>query len=388
MSNASALEAAPEGLRLENYANNSTPPLDAAAVRRSDRWITLAKLWRISKLERVRKCGRVLRGSHVEYRKSGEMVGLSGLCSCGSVWVCPRCNSKVMARRAFELGALIASAQSQGFVAVEITLTLRHSLTDDLATLWSTLSHCWDRARNGKVWSKDCERFGVLGWLRVVEVTDGRNGWHPHLHGVVFVREIDAEGVNRLASGMFGRWQRAAVRQGLEAPELVGQEWHVIGEGGDSKISQYLTEAKTYGSSVAIGLELTQTQSKQARSMYATRSTWDLLDDAINGEVRALARWWEYEQASTGKRQISYSRHLREVLGVNFDDLTDDEIADEEVGSADDAGVIVTPAGWNRMAGNPDWIPASLEVLQKAGWSALSDFLTQRGVQHQRVSMK
>jgi hypothetical protein len=290
-----------------------------------------------------------------------------------------------MARRAFELGAVIASAQGQGFIAVEVTLTLRHTLGDELGTLWASLAKSWERARSGREWRRHSEEFGLVGWLRVVEVTDGRNGWHPHVHGVLFVREIDAEGVSRLCEGMFGRWQRAAERQGLRSPKLVGQEWHVIGDGGSSNIADYLTNEKTYEVATAIGLELTQSQSKNARSMYSTRSTWELLGDAVNGEVRALARWWEFEQASHGKHQISYSKGLRELLGVDVEQLRDEQIAAEELGSSDDAGLIVTAAGWHRMAGNPDWIPASLETLRAGGWVALSRFLDERAVEHRRL---
>lgn len=367
---------------LENNANNWS----AEADRRATRWLALAALWRFSRLDRVRKCGRVLRGSHVEYRRIGDVVGLAGLVSCGSVWSCPRCNAKVMARRRFELGCVLAAADAQGYTAVEITLTLRHALGDELARLWSALSGCWERARSGREWHRHADEFGIAGWLRVVEVTDGRNGWHPHVHGVVFVRQIDAEGLRAFGEGMFGRWQRAAIRQGLEAPEMVGQEWHVIGAGGDSKIAEYLTDAKTFGAAAtAMGLELTSTQSKRARSAYSTRSTWEVLEDAINGETRGLARWWEFEQASSGKRQISYSQGLRELLGVDFDELRDEQISAEELGSSEDAGLIVTPSGWHRMASNPDWIPASLEVLRVGGWSLLARFLEERAIEHRRL---
>lgn len=374
------------GGRLENYANNSS-----ARDRRRLRHAARSGLWRHSTVERCRKCGRVSRrhDGGAEYRKRDGHAGIAGLVSCGSVWVCPVCNAKVMQRRAFELGALVALAQSAGYVVGEITLTLRHSRTDRLAVLWGSLSTCWDRAKSGRQWTAATKAHGIVGWVRVVEVTQGRNGWHPHVHALVICERLDADGLDVLGAGMVERWARCAVRLGLDAPLSVGQEWHVLGDGGESSISEYLTASKSYGvtqdTATAIGLELTQTQSKRARSAFSTSSTWDLLDQANNGEVVGLRLWREFERASNGKRQISYSRGIRELLGLDLAELTDDEIAAEELGTEDDAGLVITSVGWARMVANPDWIPESLTVLEVAGWPALSAFLVEHQVDHVRI---
>lgn len=374
-------EFAAEDGALGNYANNSSPS------RRKARYMALSGLWRTSRLERVRKCRKVSRLANggVEYRLRDGHGGLAGLASCGSVWACPVCNAKVMQRRAFELGALVAAAQAQGLRVIEVTLTLRHDQGDSLADLWAAISTCWDRAKSGKAWVSAAKRHDVVGWLRVVEVTHGVNGWHPHVHALLFARSIDAAGASDLVGGVINRWQKAAVRLGLRSPLAAVQEWHFLGDRAHSAIADYLTAGKVYAgreTSTAIGLELTSTQSKRARSVHSTRSTWELLNDALNGETAGLARWWEWERVSSGKRQISYSQGLRELLGLaDLLKASDEEIAAEELGTADDAGLLVTPAGWARMTGNPDWIPDSLTVLEQVGWGALAGYLEERAVE-------
>lgn len=370
------------GLRLENNANNSS------ADRRRRRYLARSGLWRHSTNGRCRKCGRASRLDHggVEVRMRDGHGGLAGLVSCGSVWLCPVCNAKIMQRRAVELGSLIAAAAAQGVVMAEMTLTLRHSQGDALADLWGAVSTCWDRAKSGRQWLREADAHGLLGWLRVVEVTHGANGWHPHVHAVLFFRALDDDALDALAQGMFDRWRRAAVRLGLDAPLPVGQEWHRLDLDGGSKIAEYVTAAKGYDGAGAVGLELTHSQSKRARSAFSTRSTWQLLDEANDGEVPGLWQWREFERASHGKRQISYSRGLRELFGVDVEDLTDEEIADLELGTADDTGLVITRAGWSRMVGNPDWIPDALTVLERDGWAVLAAWLRERGVEFVEVA--
>ncbi len=83
---------------------------------------------------------------------------------------------------------------------------------------WDVLSYAWQRVTSGSSWQEDCERFGgLLGWARAVEVTDGDNGWHVHLHVLLCFREQVSADLARAALGprIFGRWNRALERQGL-----------------------------------------------------------------------------------------------------------------------------------------------------------------------------
>lgn len=382
MNHSSGHPAAAEGVRLENYANKSS------LTPREARYLARAALWKASRMPRCRKCGRVSRTAtgEVGVRVSDGHAGFAGLVSCGSVWVCPVCSSKIMARRSLEIGAGVASAAAEGLPVAFCTLTMRHTKGDRLGKLWGGLSKGWSRSTSGVKWKRDREAFGVEGYVRVVEVTHGRNGWHVHVHALIFAHGIGAPGgLDALMEPMWDRWSAGVQSVGLRAPLPVGSEWHVIG--GDlsgTKLGDYL--AKGAGAAGALGAELTQTQSKIARGVHSTSSHWSLLNDGpVNGEVGALKLWWEWEKASKGKRQIAWSQGLRDRLGLVLDEKSDEDVAKEEIGSEDDTVVFITKLGWALIVREPHLIGQLLTAAETMRPADLSAWLWVNGIDHRRA---
>jgi Replication protein len=371
-----------EGGPLENYANKSS--LEA----RNRRYEARAALWNVSTIPRCRKCGRVSLSAagEVGVRVSDGHAGFAGLASCGSVWVCPVCSSKVMARRSLEVGAAVAAAGAEGLPVAFCTLTMRHSKNDRLATLWAGLAKGWGRATSGCKWDAQRTEFGVVGYVRVVEVTHGKNGWHVHVHALIFAEGFaEPGGLDGLMEPMWGRWSAGLQSQGLAAPLPVGSEWHVVG--GDlsgTALGEYL--AKGAGAAGAIGAELTQTQSKIARSVHSTDSHWSILRDGpVNGEVAGIRLWREWEKASKGKRQIAWSRGLRDRLGLLLEEKSDEDIAAEEIGSRDDTVVWITRNGWAALVRQPALIGQVLTAAEGHDTAGFSAWLWRNGIEHRRV---
>lgn len=365
---------------LENIANNSS------ASARKARYNRRSGLWNITTLPRCRACGRRVRSADgmVGVRVTEGHAGFAGLVSCGSVWVCPVCSSKVMARRALEIGAAVAGAAAKGIPVAFMTLTMRHRKNQRLADLWDALAHAWKRTTGGRAWVAERERFGVWGVVRVVEVTYGENGWHVHVHALVFGEDITAGTLDTLGNGMWSRWSKGLQSMGLDAPLPVASEWHIVG--GDlegTAIGEYLAKgAKGAG---AIGMELTQTQSKVARTVHGTQPVWTILDQAVTGETAPLRLWHEWEKGSKGRRQIAWSKGLRERLGLLVDEQTDEEIAAEELGRKDDTVVWITRHGWAHMVRYSDLIPDVLTVAEQLGQDGLSEWLHHHGIDHRRA---
>lgn len=283
-------------------------------------------------------------GGYVAVRLRGGVAGFAGLSTCSSVWADPVCNAKIMARRAVEIGAAVGVWQAQGGRVAFVTMTMRHRKGQRLPTLWNALSKAWQRTVGGKAWGADRQRHGVAGWLRVVEVTHGPNGWHVHVHALLFLLPGLVEpDVAELHASMFRRWSRALVREGLARPLMVGQDARLVEGAGDSSLSGYFTKA-VYGTK-SIGLEFTQTQSKSARSTHGTRSVWGLLDDVLLGDADALDLWHEWERGSKGRRQLTWSKGMRDALQLGVE-ATDEDIAEEELGTSADDLVLVTSEGW------------------------------------------
>lgn len=376
---------------LENYANKSSPPAsgafsEARSEARKRRYMGRAALWRASRLRRCRMCGRKAHSAdgRVGVRSSGGVAGFAGLVTCGSVWACPVCAAKILARRALEIGTAVAAATAEGTPVAFATFTMRHHKGQALAELWDALGFAWSkRTVNGKYWQAARTEFGVLGYVRVVEVTHGRNGWHVHVHALIFGEGLTTGNIDRLCRPMWERWSRGLQAKGLDAPLPIGSEWHVLdGDLTGTAIGEYL--AKGMEAAGSIGAELTQTQSKIARAVNSTYTTWQLLEDGpVNGEVAGLRAWWEWEQASKGRRQIAWSQGLRERFGVGRE-LADEEIAAEELGSADDTLVWITRRGWAEMVKRPALIPQVLDVAEHQGAEGLSRWLAANGVEHDR----
>jgi hypothetical protein len=290
-----------------------------------------------------------------------------------------------MARRALELGTVVATAHAEGIPVAFGTFTVRHHKRQSLALVWDGVAKGWKRVTTGKTWTLARESYGIEGYARVQEVTYGQNGWHPHVHSLFMGEGLDTEGdIDRFFGPLWKRWAAGAASVGLDAPLPVGSEWHrVNGDVSGTKLGDYLS--KGYDAAAAIGMEMTQTQSKVARAVHKTHPTWELMTDAINGETRGLNLWWEWEKASKGRRQIAWSRGCRERFGLTKAEQSDDEVAGEVIGTASDAIVHITRQGWSDLVREPALIPQILDNAENSGQAGLSAWLNAHHIQHRLV---
>lgn len=366
--------AAPEG-RLEKIANSSSPcDRTEARIRRSRRQELRESLWQVSRLERVRQCGRrPCDTAGVAMRLTAGVAGWSGLATCSSVWSCPVCNAKVMAERANEISTAVRAARDRGFTVGMVTLTMRHRQGQALADLWGALSYAWGRATSGKAWKEDGKH--VKGFLRVVEVTHGDNGWHVHLHVLVVLD--NASELDRVADGLWRRWKAGLIRKGLDAPLRKGQDWHVIDGDDDQVLGEYLAKAVADVDDVA--LELTSSQTKE---LGATRSPWLLLKEwKQTGDRQLLALWNEYELASHGRRHLTWSHGLRQLLELG-ETRSDEEIATQELGTVADTVVMIPAGGWAIVCAR-QLTTVLLDIAEINGVAVLLDYLQRKGIPHE-----
>ncbi len=376
---------------LENNANNLSPPPLGPGEKRAERWGKRAVLWSASSIKRVRHCGRVPRSTAtgVTLRRSGLGAGFAGLQHCGSVHACPVCSAKILTHRGLDIGVMLGEAIRQGYSLGFFTYTMRHRKNQPLGMLWDAAGEGWHRATTGKAWVSAQKRCGVVGWVRVWEVTEGANGWHVHVHGVlVLAPGASAVQLDDVAGGMFNRWGRGLTAAGLEAPMLRGQDWHVVqGEGAAVEVADYLFKlVDAAGLSKGLGFELTQSQPGRARDALRTRPVWGLLDDlAETGEV---GKWREWETASKNRRQVAYSKGFRERFAPELEELGDEEIADAEAGSAEDDVIHWTLDQWRELVSHPERLPQLLEAAEAVGpvgLVALRGLLNEWGVPYQVV---
>jgi len=312
----------------------------------------------------------------VGVRLAQGIAGFAGLTTCGSVWSCPVCNAKIMARRALEIGAAVESWTTSGGAVQFLTLTVRHDRGQTLREVWDGVAKAWKRVIQGRPWLRDRDELGIAGIIRVIEVTHGRNGWHVHVHALVLTETVQGDEILRR---FFPRWRDGAVKAGLVAPLMRGQDVRVVQAATDEALAAYLAKSQLG----AVGVELTATQGKKARSALSTRTTWDILEDARDGLADEVDLWQAWEINSKGRRQISWSRGLRDLLGLGLDE-DDEVIAAEELGTSDDTIAVVTLQGWYDL-GRLRLLAQCLQAAETGGQFGLKAFLQEHEIAHELV---
>jgi hypothetical protein len=303
---------------------------------------------------------------HVVRKRDAEgnvRAAFNGVQSCGSVWACPVCAHKIQTHRQAEVNAALDRAEALGWRVAFTTHTVRHSAGQPLAAVWGAVSGAWRAAVSGsRQWRADRERWGIQGYLRLVEVTHGRNGWHVHVHSLVFFTRADGDrwalAAEQIGQRMQARWTKALTG----TPFRPGSR-----HGGDSRLlvsrdrlAAYFTkglyDVKGFGSAAS---EVTS-GSKVARSGNVT--PFGLLARIVSaGDADDLARWWEWETVSRGRRQLLWSNGLRAQL------LPEPEADDEDLADADEPGQVLAripgPA-FARMVRTPGLAAAVLEAAE------------------------
>lgn len=294
----------------------------------------------------------------------------SGLEVCASVWLCPLCASKISERRSAELTQAIANSKTLDLWPQLLTLTFPHGMGDELGGktgIVQRMLHAYThKMLTGRAGEKLRAALRYSGTIRALEVTYGKNGWHPHLHVLVFSKNRTP--LDFQESLWRDAWCRACLRAGLPIPS---EKYGCTLQNGDA--------AALYVSKWGLAQELTKAHLKRGKEKGA--SPWDLLAIA-SGEIwpempdlspdLSRALWRTYADAFKGRRQLIWSRGLKDLLNVQI--ATDEELATEDLDTAA-ALYQISDSEWS-------WIihaKAECDVLSVARDcpSALPDFIAQ-----------
>lgn len=279
---------------------------------------------------RLDQCGRVLvstlNGSMRKADRSKLEVQIkkaeagnfffSGLMRCGNVWSCPECASKITEARRNELSPAVAAWIDQGHGVSLLTLTVPHLVKDSCKEITDGILKAYKTMLNRKSYKRVSNEIMERGRIRTLEVTDGSNGWHTHLHILLFTEKPIDEEIPALKKELLQYWQSACVSSGLGLPNAHGLDL-VNG-----------SQAAAYISKWGMVEEMTKGHLKKGKKQGQV-SPFGLLELYAQGDKRAGYRFKEFVETFKGKRQLVYTRGLKELLGINSD-KTDQEIVDSE----------------------------------------------------------
>lgn len=376
---------------LGNLTKSASAPSQAdatrATVRRWERWRLHEAVGDLLPGSRPAKCGHQAAPDRmVSLRLDANGNGYyAGTRACGSVWHCPFCAAKVGRARVLELRRAVDAARDQGYTVTLATFTLGHKATDYLGTLLSELTEAMRWWRSGRWWAGGratvgmAERLGYVGSIRNLEVTWGEaTGWHPHSHALLITRgPISVAHAAELRE----RWALAVERQGGYASADVGL--HLTD--ADNEVAGYLSKverelAAAEGKAImatderrgwGAAEELVWSHVKDGRG--ERYSPWALLRLLLGtGWAVAADKWVEYAAAFHGKRQLYWSRGLRELLGLGAE-VSDQELAEAE-GESEVVVTVFATDEWRRLVKEGRRLEL-LMVLQVQGLEAAHAWL-------------
>lgn len=152
--------------------------------------------------------------SRVYVNANSNHAHFSGLTECGNVWVCPVCEAKRMNKVASDVACAI-EALRRDYAAIMVTFTVPHIKPMSCNEVYGLLMTTWHkftkyRGRNN-AFSIFNREGGVKHYVRVVEVTHGVNGWHPHIHALYWVRRSALSTIGQYEEPLLRQWQKAFV---------------------------------------------------------------------------------------------------------------------------------------------------------------------------------
>lgn len=319
-----------------SYAHNnrlntaSTPPLgnitsyfatqqNQASPKTEKELAQLKYDYKKTKIERKRKIGKLVervsycgtrcinKGAQYINAVQGEKGGIyyQNMQRCGSVWFCPDCMYKLMKTRADELYNQLKVYKEKGKTVLFTTFTLQHNKSDRLADLHKHLLSAFQFANSHRKWVVAKKTIPVE-YLRALEVLNGSNGWHPHLHCLF----IGDSGITETIKIFINLYKQELSRLGLLVNDhtVTVDKWNGTLDTMTDYLFKGMIEKEITGGNL--------TKSGKGKNFF------ELVDSA---ETLAVS---EYIQVMKGKRQYHHSKAFFDDIEVKTEAeiLKDDKV--------------------------------------------------------------
>jgi len=274
---------------------------------------------------RVAKCNYERIAPTVDVKKStrNNKAFYSGLAACGSVWACPCCTAKIQESRRVEAAKMINWAYKSGYRVMMVTLTQPHYYYDDLKLLLANQQKSLRALRSGKAWQGFKERIGFEGLVRSLEVTHGKNGFHPHTHELWIVDKKYSYA--KILKFVQQRWKDISKKYDLiPYGKMTAFYKHSVDIKDNVSTSDYLLkmdDTAYWGAD----REIAKAAVKSSTNFQKGVHPFELLSRSMNGDAKSGQVFVTYVEAFKGKRQMFWSHGLKDRVGVQ--ELTDEELA-------------------------------------------------------------
>lgn len=248
------------------------------------------------------------------------------------------------------------------------TFTAQHNSWQHCKELRNKLVTIWGKMTNKRAWRELREVFGMVGFVRALEITHGENGWHPHLHVLMMTnRPLTDDREEEIERWLYGGWKVAAMACEAETRFAAF----------DFQRASSAKSAAEYVAKWGAGCEIAKGAEKDGRG--GSRSPWQLLDDADGGDAQAVFLFKEYAVAMKGARHLTYSQGIRELYGLR-EAASDQELAEQTELNVDSEGnetgeiYRFDQCSWSKVV-TRGLTAHVLEKGKEGGREAIDDFL-------------
>lgn len=335
--------------RAQEAADKLAKRLDSKRERHNLREVARRLLWKpeTAAQDQHRTCwchrtSHAAQGGAQVYRVTdGTGARLGGVTTCGAVWTCPVCCAKVAETRRTELSRAMAQHIKAGGHAYLVTFTFPHDHRDALQPAMDALALARQRFQNSRTWKNWCEQAERVGAVTSLEVTYGQNGWHPHMHMLVFAKarafdELEGDTpdlASTTISTLAAVWVHQLQRVGLcDRSQLTDAMRYGFNVRGGEKAAEYVAK---YGRDATWGAssELSRAHAKvgRVRAGQAWHVTpFQMLSLIDDGDDDLIRPWHEYSEAFTGKRMLTWTPGLKkhfDILELDDEDLAAEGLA-------------------------------------------------------------
>ena len=348
-----------------------------------------------NKLHKIVKCSRTRVKRSVTVHKSTDgNCFYSGTVVCSSVWACPVCAAKIQERRRKEISSGMDYVYNEmGKQCVMITLTFPHTSMDTCKELREKQSAALGELRKSGGWSERMKKYGYEGLIRSLEITHGKNGWHPHTHELWIINHIsyaknkdgkfkkdkngkfvESDTHKEFKQYVLLNWEKACKKHGL------------LPKGKIRDFRKYSLDVKFMASNSdylakqddeknlhwGIDREMSKGMSKTSKGLHP----FQLLDGFSKGQYWMGSKFLEYVEAMYRARHIYWSTGLKKKCKI--EELTDEELIAKEEEKAFDLTDLDMFA-WDKVLEKK----ARAEILNIAevgGLPALIDWFAKYGI--------